>query len=65
MGFLYYNKTDVVVPRAEFSHLLYRQFQGAQTFRYESDRVYTIIFLIGIAILLLGLVLFVVGVGMS
>ncbi len=39
--------------------------KDAQTFRYESNRVYTIIFIIGIAVLLLGLILFFVGVGMN
>jgi hypothetical protein len=39
--------------------------KDAQTFRYESDKVYKIIFLIGVVMLLLGLILFVVSVGMS
>ena len=39
--------------------------KDAQAFRYESNKVYKILFLIGLAMLLLGLVLFVVGVGMS
>lgn len=37
----------------------------AQTFRYGADRVYKILFIIGIAMMLLGLVLFAAGVGMS
>ena len=39
--------------------------KDAQAFRYESDKVYKILFFIGLAMLLLGLVLFVAGVGMS
>ena len=39
--------------------------KDAQTFRYSSDRVYKILFFIGIAMLLVGIILFVVGMGMS
>jgi len=39
--------------------------KDAQTFRYGSERVYKILLFIGIAMLLLGVILFVVGVGMG
>ena len=39
--------------------------KDAQAFRYESDKVYKILFLIGVVMLLIGVVLFVAGVGMS
>ena len=39
--------------------------KDAQTFRYESDKIYKIIFISGIMMVLLGMVLFVVSMGMN
>ena len=39
--------------------------KDAQSFRYESDKVYKIIFILGIMMGVLGMVLFVAGMGMK